>query len=665
MKRFTAAAGASRAFAVAVLALVGCHGSGGGSDPACQATSWVAGTTELCQGRLIYRDYVYDDYGADNGLPSSPPIAAGNLSPSAGDVRYPQGAENTADLVRFELRLDGDQVRVEFELNTLYKADQTIAALAIDTDGDSTTGGGTWPGLGIRSAGWDEFHKFDQGDPEKNLITGTFPKPPGTTWRLWAVTAQADGTVMNVAFRGPDEGAAAKGLGVSQGNFWEDHQAAALGKGDVTEFSTSVDVADLEQGVTRGAEVGPGLHQRVYVSKYTLPPGEGVSLNGIPGRHGDTGFPCEQAFNYLGKYQPYGIYIPAKPGPHGIQLVLHGCSASHSSLINQPGMQHRFGEDLNRILLVPLGRGPVGYYSDISERDVLDVIGDTLGHYDVDSNEIFSGGYSMGGYGTLRFAALYPHFFAGATNWVGFTGDVFNTPLPGNPLAGQGPDGAIGNMIDFVGNLRNIPIVNLYSGEDELVHVPTALALQAAFLASSDVHDFYLHPLGEHLTYAILDDWQKEADFNKGLRLRIPSHVTFRTDPSLDYPAYEIKHDRAYWVSDIVGRGAGYVDVDVLSRGCGLPDPVFEVGDDAGAGPAPLLWLRQFRHVVGETAVSADNRIEAVLGNVASLRIDDAPACLSNGPLAYHVETDGPVRIDFSDGRHIQLDAAGTQEGTL
>ena len=33
--------------------------------------------------------------------------------------------------------------------------------------------------------------------------------------------------------------------------------------------------------------------------------------------------------------------------------------------------------------------------------------------------------------------------------------------------------------------------------------------------------------------------------------------------------------------------------------------------------------------------------------------------------LAYHVETDGPVRIDFSDGRHVQLDAAGMHEGTL
>ena len=643
---------------LAALALVGCSGSSGDPQSPCQAASWVAGVTELCQGRLVYRDYVYDDYGAASPLPSSPPIAAGDLAPAAGAARYPAGAENTADLVRLELRLDGGQVRVEFELNTLYKTDQTIAAIALDTDDDSTTGGGTWPGLGISSAGWDEIHRFDVGDPAKNVISGSFPKPAGTTWRIWAVTAQADGTVMNVAFRGPDEKAAAKGIGPN-GNFWEDRQAAALESGDITEFSTTVSVADLENGVSRGMDVGPGLHQRVYTSKYTLPPGEGVSLAGIPGRHGDTGYPCEQYFNYLGKYQPYGIYIPSQPGPHGLQLVLHGCSASHSSLINQPGMQQRFGEDLNRILLVPLGRGPVGFYSDISERDVLDVIGDTLGRYDIDHSAIFSGGYSMGGYGTLRFAALYPDVFAGAVNWVGFTGDILNTPLPDNPLAGQGPDGAVGNVIDFVGNLRNIPIVNLYSGADELVHVPTALALQSAFAASDVVHDFYLHADAEHLTYAILDDWQKEADYSKDRRLRDPSRVTFRTDPSLDYPEYEIKHDRAYWVSEVVGRAAGYVDVDVLSRGCGLPDPVFELGDDAGTGPAPLVWTRQFRRVVDETPVAAENRIEAVLANVAAL------ACLRAGALGYRVESDGPVRIDFSDGRRISIDAAGTHEGTL
>jgi pimeloyl-ACP methyl ester carboxylesterase len=350
--------------------------------------------------------------------------------------------------------------------------------------------------------------------------------------------------------------------------------------------------------------------------------------------------------------------------------VLHGCSANHASLINEPGMQQRFGESLNRILLVPLGRGPTGYYSDISERDVLDVMDDVHQHYDIDEDAVFSGGYSMGGYGAMRFAALYPDRFAAAVNWVGFTGNIFNTPLPGNPLpeatGDSGADGAIGNVIDFVDNLRNIPIVNLYSGADELVHLPTALALQARFADSPVVHDFYLHPDAEHLTYAVLDDWRKEAAFTKGRRrVHDPARVTFRTDPSLDYPEYGITHDAAYWVSHVRGRDAGYVDVDVKSHGCGLPDPVFMTGIDVGFGPLPLVWTRQFRRLAGEMPTSEDNRIDGSFRNVAAFRIEASGACLRGGPIVYQLDTDGPLTIEISDGRTITLDAAGVFEGSL
>ncbi|WP_272963426.1 hypothetical protein, partial [Alcanivorax jadensis] len=128
----------------------------------CQRDSWVAGTTELCDGTLIYRDYVYDDYGADTGLVGLSPLTVMNLlsrgggvfnpiantpgllSPTAGDQRYPAGMENTADLVSLALALDGDELSVRFELNTLYGSDDSLAVIAIDTDNDSSTGGGVW-----------------------------------------------------------------------------------------------------------------------------------------------------------------------------------------------------------------------------------------------------------------------------------------------------------------------------------------------------------------------------------------------------------------------------------------------------------------------------------------------------------------------------------------
>ncbi|MGH7899806.1 MAG: prolyl oligopeptidase family serine peptidase [Candidatus Binatia bacterium] len=658
---------------VAAALVAACGGSSGGGrqqdalsrsgkTSSCSDQSWIGGTTELCNGFLVYRDYVYDDHGADTNPLYNSPI--GDLSPVAGDAEYPAGAENTADLVTLTLFIDDDDLVVSFELNTLFEPDSTIAAIAIDTDDNPQTGGGEWTGLGVRSDGWEVLHEFETGNPDTNIISGRFPMPGGDSWRVQAVVAQANGTVMNVAFRGTEE--EAKGLtsgGLSLGTWWEDKQAAALAAGDISSFGAVVDVDDLEDGVTRHDPINPGLHERVYKSKYTL--GEGIDVDGVPGRHGDTGTTCEQYFHFLGKYQPYGIYIPDREDPRGVQFVLHGCNANHASLINNTGMQQRFGEDQNRILIVPLGRGPVGFNSDISERDVLDAFQDVVDNYVVDQEQVFSGGYSMGGYGTLRFAELYPDLFAGAVNWVGFTGSVFNLPIVG--ANDEGTSGAIGNVIEFVGNMRHVPIANMYAAEDELVHVTTALAMMDAFRSADGVpYEFFLHPVAEHLTFAILDEWVKEAAYSAGRRrVAKPARITYRTDESLEYPEYEIKHDRAYWISEIRGRGAGFVDTDITSFGCGGAVPVYTTGNRSGTGPGPLVWISEFRELAGSEQLEQANRLEGVLTNVASLEIDVGGACLAGAAVEYDLMTDGSTTVRLSDGRALTLSGAGPHHGSL
>src|SRR6185436_13223123 len=94
--------------------------------------SWVAGSTSLCKGAVVYGDFVGDDYGADTGATLSQRI--GNLSPGAGDRSYPAGAQNTADIVRLTLRISGKRLLVKGLLNALYKKDSTVLAVAIDTD---------------------------------------------------------------------------------------------------------------------------------------------------------------------------------------------------------------------------------------------------------------------------------------------------------------------------------------------------------------------------------------------------------------------------------------------------------------------------------------------------------------------------------------------------
>src|SRR3954449_12169652 len=576
------------------------------ADSCAEPSSWVAGSTSLCRGALVYSDYVHDDYGADTGATNTTSRTAG-LAPTAGDEAYPDGKDATADIVRLTLRVDGDRLQVSALMNALYAPGSTVVAVAVDTDGNPLTGGGKWGPLDVSSKGWDRIAYFDQGDPATNTISGSMPLPPGTHWRVQAALAiKSNGHVMNVAFRGVSEEARAKGVAENsdEGSWFEDHQAAALGSGDISEFGYEIDAADLRGGVTRAQTVGPGLHERVYTSAYTVPPqNEGVDVAGVPGRGsgGGAGVPLgfEQTFQYLGHYQPYGIYIPKKPGPHGMQMVFHGSSSVFTGLINAPGMQQKFGEGLNRVLVVPEARGQNGFGSDISERDLLDVMADVQRTYDIDADRVFSGGYSQGGYITYRMAELWPDRFAGAIDWVGFTGDDEN----GTPLQGQGyTAGAVGNAIDFVGNLRHIPAALLYAGADELVHANTAEAMDRAFQASDDIFTFYFHPAAEHLTFAALDDWSKEAaDSSKLTLVHDPPRVTYRTATFLDDPAHGIVHDGAYWVSAIRGRKNAYEDVDLTTYACG--GSVSQTATGNSAGPDPLPWSSDFRRVTSQRPI--------------------------------------------------------------
>ena len=632
---------------------------------ACTETSWVAGSVDLCDGTLVYRDYVYDDEGADSGdtgYASGTNKAFGSLAPPAGDVRYPAGDVNSADLVRLELRRAGDRVEVTAELNALFHPGSTVLALAVDTDGRAGTGGGAWPGLGdpqrrlgppvpdhdgrradqrparlvpaagrgvLAGAGGDRAGR-DRHGHERRLPRGRRARGvPAAAERRLALPLPGPGRVV----RGrPGRGAAGR-------------RRLALRAGRAHRRPAP--------GVSRAQQVGPGLHERVYTSRHTIAPGEGMSYAGVPGRGdgGDVDAGFAQVFNFLGKYQPYGIWVPGTAAPHGLQMEWHGSNQGIVAQINQPGMQRAYGEELDRLLVTPLARGPNGYGSDISERDLLDVMDDVQRHYAVDRDRVFSSGYSQGGYITYRMAMLYPDRFAGFTSWVGFTGDDFN----GTPLEGEVSleAGAVGNMVRYTENLRHVPGSMIYAGADELVQVPSARAMEQAFAATDDVYRWYLHPVAEHLTFAGLDDWDKEAAYSRGQRLvRRPARVTFLTNPHLDAPTLGIRHDRAYWVSRLRGREPGDLRTDLTSHGCGGTVPV--LGTTSGSGPAPLPWVSTEQRVTGTRTLAPAALLAGTLENVGSLRVDAAATCLTRA-FDYRITSDGPAVLRLSDGRSLRL----------
>lgn len=634
----------------------------------CGGTSWFAGSTNVCRGTLVYRDYIFDDYGADTGGVLTK--TTGDLSPSAGDQKYAAGEENTADLVDLRVSISRGRLHIRGRLNTLHHPDSTILAVAIDTDRRASTGGGRWPGLDVSSRGWDRIYELRRGDPRTNVIQGSFRVPRGRAWRVQAATAQRDGTVMNVAFRGVSEhsgfsGNPAADAGSDAGSWFEDRQAAALGRGDISAFGTRVRVSDLRHRVTRRTPIGPGLHERVYTSRFSLPPGEGVSDAGVPGRGqggGQVKAGFEQSFSYLGRFQPYGVYIPRGAPRYGMQMYFHGTGANLTSQINQPGMQARFGDGLHRLLIAPEVRGPNGYSSDITERDILDVMRDARSVFRVDLRRVFSSGYSQGGYIAYYMADEYPQLFAGVVSWVGFTGDESN----GTPLSGtiHYTAGGTGNVLDFVPNLLNVPTFMLYSGADELVHSQTSLGMDQAFQRAGGIYTWYYHPAAEHLTYIALDDWRKEAADTAGLSLvRNPARIAYVRDPVTDSPAYGIVHDRAYWLSRITTRGKGYGTLDLTNHGCGGMVPTTRTG--RGAGPDPIPWTSDFRARTGSVSVGRRAEIDGTLRNLSAVRIDARQTCLKGRALTYHLTTDGPATVTFSDGRQLSLSSSGEHIGTL
>lgn len=616
----------------------------------CQSeTSYEAGATELCGGELVYRDFVYDDHGADTGYGGSGVGGKGIGNASYADA----GAEeNTADLLSLRLRLEGDQLQITAHLNTLFKADTSKVVVAIDTDANNATGGGAWPHVNnVRSSGWDTTVLLTGGDPSTNLLTATVPAPAGEAWRVQAVTATADGTVFNVAFR-TDE----------SGEFFDGVQAAALRTGDISAFGATVSTADMRAGLTRGHAARTGLRERVYVSEY--PMGEGISLNGRPGRPGNSAGLFAQIFNWFGTHQPYVVYVPDKPGPHGIQLMLHGAGNGMGTIVTSAsgGFVRTFGDGLNRIVVSPLGRGLTSLYADEAERDVLDVLDRVTAAYDVDPDRVFAGGYSMGGYGTLRLATLYPERFAGFLGWVPATGDCLNgTPLakgdqrgPLTPVgdpAGQRCDnsGSVQNVFDLLGNTRYVPGGLLFAGADELVWANHAVALTRRYSELKYQHQVWTHPASDHFALAVMDDWAKEAAWSAPLtRARDIGRVTYRADQRIERPDLGITYRGAYWVSGLTRRAEGYVGVDITG-GCGIAEK--DVTLAYNAGPRPLPWFSQRGDVTGTTTPAAGNQLTGSLENVADVTIDSAAACVDGATVDLSgIVTDGPAVIRFTDG---------------
>ncbi len=593
------------------------------ATPAGAATnSWkgdptnLAGRSQMSRGELIYTDYLYDDFGPDlNGAPNNPPFRPSNQPGVSGDYTYPSGAQyaaDAADLREMRLKLDSKGLHAQVALQSLVDASVPVATIAIDTDGSSATGAGVWPGsAGLTTPGADRFitlwgdgarwttdaggvalsHSVNLGQNTldtvvpRRLVGSLSPKA-----RVWVGVGLSAGdglyqpvdpghtSVYDLGFQGAETNNV-----VLQ---WSDaRQAAALASGDLSGFAGAFDATASAKGSDRPFKLVPGYYNRIFHSKSDY--GEGIDLRS----GGLFGSPTPQ---FLGAYQPYGLYIPKGYKAQGLNpllLDLHALNRNHNMYAGLgPDQFKQLGDARKSLIVTPLARGTDGWYLDAALRDTLEAWGDARTSFHADPDRTSIAGYSMGGYGTFRLGLLMPDRFARAVTFVGpqvFGG--WNYPNPPVVLDGAWVIPSNTNLI--AGNGLNLPYEMNVGDQDTLVAISGAVHQADTFRAEGNTYRLYRDPAASHFTFAAQDEWSHSASWlGNHKRVRNPVEVRYTRYPSMDVKGVG-KFDGAYWVDDLVVRDASATDshgtIEAVTKGLGkAPAKMVDEGPNSYTTPA-------------------------------------------------------------------------------
>src|SRR6201999_3029255 len=199
--------------------------------------------------------------------------------------------------------------------------------------------------------------------------------------------------------------------------YWrESAQDAALASGDISEFHAEVDFAKLKaktnddmDGQPTGVPVS-GVFDRILASHYS--DGQGADY-----ATGGCGSSAECIGEMRGQLLPYAIDVPSGAQPAagwGLTLLLHSLSANYNQFSGSRNQSQFSARGGGSIVITPSGRGPDGWYYDHAGADTFEVWADVAKRFQLDPDYTSIAGYSMGGYGTYKFATQFPDLFAEA-----------------------------------------------------------------------------------------------------------------------------------------------------------------------------------------------------------------------------------------------------------
>lgn len=639
--------------------------------------SAISGVTNVSRGELIYTDWLYDDFGADtDGVPTNRTAWAFVFYPTVGDYRYPTDearyGTNAADLRELRIAADRRRLHLLVSLQTMIVRDAAAVMLAVDSDGDASTGAVTWPDeAGIDTPGADRFvtlwgtggtvrdaagralgrprqtvnlkHNAIEASVSRRLLGRISPKA-----RVWLVTGLADAAgerfkavratsptstepgggganataAFNVAFR-PDE------PHDQFSSYWGDReQAGALARRDVAPFAHALRLRPLRRRQSVPFELTPGYHNAVYRSRHEL--GEGIDLkqsnSGAAAAIGDTGP------QFKSRWQPYGVYVPESYAPGGpLTVVGHSSLESHNMYgASAPGLLRQIGEERRSVLITPLGRGHITFYVTSGLVDVIEAMEHAQARFKTDPARTSIMGYSMGGYLAFRLGLLMPDRFARAS--------AYNPPpaysiwaYPARPVAGEEAFVEPGITTKIAANGLNLPYEIVAGVNDEEVPISGVRHQVDTFEALGNPYRYYEHPVADHLRRRQADEWGHTRDWLGDRRIDPnPARVRYARYPIMDLPQFGFRFDGAYWIDGLAVRSADdparagpeeHAQVDATSYGLGKPAPASTSESFVFPGP-PIPATVRGRIPVDGTPPARRNAFDAELTNVGRVTLD-------------------------------------------
>jgi len=203
-------------------------------------------------------------------------------------------------------------------------------------------------------------------------------------------------------------------------------------------------------------------------------------------------------FKDAGKEMGYTLFVPSTYDPAKktpLVVALHGLYSNPQQIIRYPGLTD-LAEKYGYIVVAPMGYNTRGWYgapfmarssaddpknlSELSEKDVMNVLGIVRKEYTIDPDRIYLLGHSMGGGGCWHLAIKYPDL------WAAIAPIAPATLRPATAVA----------------KIRHVPVILVQGEKDSLVKVERVRPWADEMKKLGMTYEYIEVPNGDHITVA-------------------------------------------------------------------------------------------------------------------------------------------------------------------